>query len=40
MDGYWADPTSVYPFAVNGLLAVSQIFMVFLGSKIPQRVRV
>ena len=37
--GYF-DPAAVYPFAVNGLLSVSQIFTVFFGHKMTQKAKV
>lgn len=40
MKGYQLNPQTVDPFAVNGLLAISQILMAFFGGKIPLRIKV
>ena len=40
MDPYPIHPTTTYPFAVNGLLGVSQIFMIFFGNKMSTRFKV
>lgn len=40
MKGYTLSPPTTYPFAVNSLLAVSQILMIFFGGKMTTRFKV
>ena len=40
MDGYSLKPVTIYPFAVNGLLAVSQIIMILIGHKFSNKFKV
>lgn len=40
MNGYSLSPLTTYPFAVNGLLAVSQIYMIFFGHKFSLKFKV
>ena len=40
MHGYTLNPTTTYPFATNGLLSISQIFLIFFGKKLTTRFKV